>query len=47
MVELDGETIKEVQVEKDGGWSPQFVFRTDAMSGIVSVESDLEVDFEW
>ena len=39
--------FKEVELEKDGEWSPRILFYTAVISGIKSVEQDLEIQFDW
>ena len=47
MVQKEGIKIKEVDLEKDGNWGPKCVYCTKHMSGIVSVKSELESQFQW
>ena len=47
MVQKEGIKIKEVDLEKDGNWGPKCVYCIKHMSEIVSVESELEGQFQW
>ena len=47
MVQKEGSEMKEVDLEKDGNCGPKYVYCTKHMSEIVSVESELESQFQW
>jgi hypothetical protein len=45
MVIKDGSSWKEIELVKDGKWSPKSVFSIKSMSDVVSVEGELTSGF--